>query len=147
MPEYQLMVELQDAMGRKSRKMFTSDPAVVDFATAKTIASDLVADLAALSELRVLAYTVSERVVYADTEDTGANKDEGLTIVVEKTDNYRAVLKVPGPIQSVRNSDGTADIASTEIANYIANFVDGATRWSLSDGEFLTTVVSARIDT
>lgn len=147
MPEYGLMVEMQDSMGRKARKMFNSAPDVVDFATALTNAAGLVADLAALSELRVLAYTVSQRVVFADSEDTGANKDEGLTLVVEKTDNYRATLKVPGPIQSVRNADGTADIGSAEVAAYIANFIDGSDLWTVSDGETITGVISGRIDT
>lgn len=146
MPEYTCMVELQDSMGRKGRKQFVSAPDVVDFATAQTNAANLVADLAALSEMRVLAYTVSQRTVYADSEDAGANKDEGLTLVVEKTDNYRAVLRVPAPIQSVRNSDGSADVASAEIAAYIANFIDGASLWTVSDGEFITGVLSGRVD-
>jgi len=146
MTEYICSVELQDAYGRKTTKRYQSDPAVADFTTALSIASDLVDDLAALTELRVLAYTVGQRTIYADSESTGANKDEGATLVVEKTDNYRAVLKVPGPIQSVRVADGTIDISAAEVAAYIANFADGATRWSLSDGEYLTGIVSGRLD-
>lgn len=145
MATYNCMVELQDAYGRKARKTYVSAD-VADFATAKANAASLVADLAALSEMRVLAYTVSERTIFADSEDAGANKDEGLTIVGEKTDNYRAILRVPAPIQSVRNSDGTADISATEIADYFANFIDGAGLWSVSDGEFFTSIVSAKLD-
>lgn len=145
MPIFNLYVELQDSMGRKGSKRYESAE-TVDFATAKTNALALVADLAALTEMRVLAYTVSERTVYTDGEDVGANKDEGLTLVVEKTDNYRSVLRVPAPIQSVRNSDGTANIAATEIAAYFANFIDGANLWSLSDGEFATTLISGSVD-
>ena len=147
MPQFLLNVEMVDSMGRKARKSFVSSPDVADFDAATTAAAGLVADLAALSELRILAYTLGQRTVYADTFDAGANKDEGLTLVVEKTDNYRAVLAVPGPIQAVRNSDGTADVSNAAVAAYIANFIDGADLWTLSDGEFITGVLSGRIDT
>jgi len=146
MPEYTCYVEMIDAFGRRATKRFQSDPAVLDFATALSNAADLVADLAALSELRVLAYTVGQRVTYSDTVDTGANKDEGATLVVELIDNKRHAMKVPGPIQTIRNADGTIDVTDASVLNYVANFLDGSTLWTVSDGETVSEVLSGTLD-
>jgi len=146
MPEYSCTVEMIDAFGRRASKRFQSDPAMLDFATALTAAGDLAADLAALSELRILAYTVAQRVTYSDTADTGANRDEGATLVVELIDNKRHAMKVPGPIQGVRNTDGTIDVTDAAVLNYVANFLDGSTLWTVSDGETVSQVLSGTLD-
>lgn len=145
---FNAIVVLEDAYGRKTRKMFElsdiSDVNVgAEFLTARGLVAGMVADLAALSEARVLSYEVKERVVYTDTADAGANIDEGITLVVEKVDNFRAILKVPAPVNSVIDPDGTVDIVDALVTAYFTNFTADFT---LSDGELASTLISGRLD-
>jgi hypothetical protein len=42
--------------------------------------------LAVLTEMRILAYHVSQRIVFTDAVTAGANKDEGLNLTLRKAD-------------------------------------------------------------
>ena len=145
MPEYIVTMELQDAQGRRGRKRYQTQAGVVDHAAAVTAANSLAVDLTALTELEVLAHTVSLRTLYSDSVVAGANIDEGATFSLNKTDNYRASHKVPGPAQAVRNPDGTIDIASALVTDYFDNFF-AAGDFTVSDGEIIDQILSGSLD-
>ncbi len=141
---------LQDAYGRKTRKMFeTVDISGADvgaeFLVANTAMAALMTDLAALTEAEILWFTCGLETTYTDTADAGANVDEGLTLVVDKADSKRGNLKVPAPINSVFNPDGTADITDAAITAYVANFQAGGD-FLFSDGEEVANIISGRLD-
>ena len=145
---FRVDVVLEDDYSRQTRKSFElaeiSDvDAGAEFIAGRAVAVALVTDLAALTEMRILSWEISERVAYSDSVTTGANVDEGLTLVVRKPDNYKAILKVPGPINSVFDAEGKADITDASITAYYANFTADVT---LSDGELATELLSGRLD-
>lgn len=145
---FNAVIVLEDAYGRQTRKSYElSDISDVDvgaeFLTARGLVAGLATDLAALSEANILSYEVKERVVYSDVADAGANIDEGITLLVRKADNYKAVLKVPAPINAVIDPDGTVDIADAAVTAYYTNFTADFT---LSDGELATALLSGKLD-
>jgi hypothetical protein len=150
MTVFNLTVVLEDAYGRATRKNYeTEDISGVDvgaeFLTARGFAATLMTALGNFSEARILSWDLGERVVYTDTVDAGANVDEGATIVIRKVNNKKAILKVPAPVNSVFNPDGTIDITDAIVTAYEAHFrVTGG--FTLSDGENSTEILSGRLD-
>ena len=144
MPVYTAFYQMEDSYGRVTSKTFESVD-LADEATALTSAAGLADDLSALSEIRVLAYTVGRRVVYTDVNDTGSNKDTGVTFTMRKEDNYKAPIKVPGPVPSIFNSDGSVDVTDALVTAFTSNFLVGGD-WTFSDGEQATMLVSGVLD-
>ena len=141
---------LRDAFGRRTRKMYqTEDISDLDvgaeFLTAYNEAALLMADLQALTLAEVLYYTVQAQVAVVDTADVGANIDEGITLVVDKSDNKAAILKVPAPTLTVVNADGSVDITAGAVTNYHDNFTTSG-KFTVSDGEKATALISGRLD-
>lgn len=145
MPNYNSTITLEDAYSRVyTMRVETSN--VLDAAAAKTVIDAFLVDLAAFSELQILAYTVSERFVYTDAIVAGANKDEGATFVARKEDAYKAIQRVPGPVAAVRNSDGTIDLSNALTADLLANWtVDPGLL--ISDGEVVSAWLKGTLDT
>jgi len=146
MPEYQMTVELVDDYNRLTRKLYRTVDTIADEDEATTAATSLIGHLEALSELRVLAYTLGQRHVISDTVVTGANKDEGVTFTLLKIDNRKDDLKVPGPINAIFDENGNVILTNTAVVNYIAHFLSGTGDWTFSDGEQATEIVKGTLD-
>lgn len=150
MTVFQVRVTLEDAYGRQTTKLFETENIVgadigAELLTAQGFATTLLAALANLSESVILAYSIGVRTVYTDTVDAGANNDEGITLVVRKLDNYKGILKVPAPVDSVIDPDGTVDIADGLITAYYSHFTVGG-GFTLSDGESAQALLTGRLD-
>ena len=87
MPEFLVTYELVDDYNRPARKTFATVATTADFPAAAAAAAALFTDLAVLTELRVLAYSVAQRIVVTDAATAGANRDEGVTLTLLKPDN------------------------------------------------------------
>lgn len=144
MPVYKVAFELRDSQNRKARKVYETQD-LADYAAAQTAAAALAADLAAISQGDVLAYTISERIVYTDAATAGSNVDEGAHIVARKDDNYNVSLAIPMPEASIRNADGTIDIESALVTDYTSNFT-AAGDFTVSDGELIVELIGGTLD-
>lgn len=142
MPVYDVSVKMRDAYGRQTTKRFQTNE--TDHATAVTAVSGFCADLAALSEAEILEYSVALKTAYTDSPAAGANLDEGITISVELDSGKRAVVKVPAPVKSPINGDGTLDITDTLVSDFTDNWLVG--NFLLSDGETVAQVLSGKLD-
>lgn len=145
MPIYNVTYEMVDDYGRKTTKRFETIATMADHPAAVAAAAALATDLANLTELDILAYSVSQRIVYTDTVVSGANKDEGVTLVLRKEDNFNGVIKVPGPINSIFNTDGTVDLTDAAVTAFVSNFLSSAD-FTFSDGEQATVLLSGSLD-
>lgn len=145
MPSFTITYTLVDAYNRTTTKTVETTDNVVDFAAALAMANAFAGDLAAISELRVLWYVVSQRVTFVDAVTAGANRDEGATLQFRKSDYYLANVKVPGPIQAIRNADGTIAIAHQAVVDFVANWL-ATPGLTLSDGEIASEFVGGTLD-
>ncbi len=145
MPVYDVSYGMVDAYKRKTNKRFETVVTVADFPAALSAAAGLASDLANLTELEILDYKVSQRVVYSDSLVPGANKREVVTLVLRKQDNQNGVIKVPGPLNAIFNADGTVDLTDAAVTAFAANFLVGGD-FTFSDGEQATEVLSGRLD-
>lgn len=150
MTVFTLDVTLEDAYGRKTRKHYeTEDISGADvgaeYLIAQGFATTLLAALGNLSEAQILYYNLGREVTYAGTLDSGANKDEGITLLARKLDNKIGDLKVPAPVNSVLNPDGTVNILDGLITAYANHFIVGG-GFTFSDGENMAELVKGRLD-
>lgn len=144
MPEYKLSVAMRDAYTRDARKSF--DVVAADYATAQTNAANFLTDLAALSMLQVLDYSLTEKTDYSDTVTALANRDEGVTfsLTIAGQPGKKAVTKLFGPEKAIFNTDGTVDLTDALVTAYFTHFLSGFVR--VSDGEQVGTLESGRLD-
>ncbi len=150
MTVFTLAVTLQDDYGRITRKSYlTEDLSGADlgaeYLLAEGFKDTLLPALAALTEAEILYSNLGSEEAYSDTAATGANKDEGITLVASKVNNKKTVLKVPAPMNSVINQDGTVDILDALVTAYTAHF-HASGGFTVSDGENITGLVRGRLD-
>lgn len=150
MTVFSLHVTLVDDFGRITRKQYkTEDLSGADlgaeYLLANTAAGNLATALAALSNAGILYYNLGREVTSGDTVTANANIDQGLTAVARKLNNKLTVLKVPAPVISVFNPDGSLDILDALVTGYTDLFKVGGD-FTTSDGENITDLVSGRLD-
>lgn len=145
MPEYTVRFSMVDAYQRTASKSFTTVSTMADETAALAAAAGLATDLANLTELDILSYEISQRVVYTDTVDAGANRDEGVTFQLRKVDNFLGDIKVPGPINAIFNGDGSVDLTDAAVTAFISNFLTGGD-FTFSDGEQATSLIKGSLD-
>lgn len=148
MPVFGLYVEMVDAYNRPTSKRWESAN-LADYATAAASAAALLTDLAVLTEARILASTLSERIPFTDAVTAGANKDEGVTFTLRLPDNKKDNLSVPAPINAIFDDNGfviTSPAVPAAVTDFLANFEDGSGDWTFSDGEQWTEFVKGTLD-
>lgn len=140
---FDVTIAYVDAENRPGTKVFSGTAA--DYPAAAAAAAALTADFAGISAARVLSYSVSVRTVYTDTVDVGANRDEGITLVLLKTDNFKGILKVPAPVTGLTDGNGNVDITNAAVTGFVSNFLTSAP-FTFSDGEQASELLSGRLD-
>lgn len=147
---FTLSVTLEDDFGRKSRKRYeTEDLSGADvgaeYLEAQGFVTTLLTALGNLSEADILYYNLGREVTYTDTVDPGANHDVGMTALGKKENNKLTVLKVPAPVLTIFNPDGTLDITDGLVTAYTNHFIASG-GFTTSDGENITELVRGRLD-
>lgn len=145
MPQFSVSFDMVDAYGRTARKVYETSATMADFDAASAAAAALATDLAAITEAEILSYTVASRSIYNDTVTTGGNRDEGVTLVLRKEDNFKGILKVPAPINAIFDSQGNVDITNAAVTAFVSNFLTGAD-FVFSDGEQASALISGKLD-
>lgn len=148
MPEYRAYIEMIDDYNRQTSKSFES-VTLADYAAAATSLAALVTHLAVLTECRILATTLSERIPFVDAATAGANKDEGVTFSLRKPDNRKAPLQIPAPINAIFDANGyviTAPALPAAVSDFLAHFEDGVGDWTFNDGEQWAEFVQGTLD-
>jgi hypothetical protein len=149
MPEFTVSFELIDAFNRPARKTWRTLPTTADFAAAAAAAAALFTDLAVLTQLRVLAYTISQRITVVDAVTANANRDEGVTFTLRMEDLFKDDLKVPGPILTIFDANGrviTSPALPVAVSDFLENFEAGTGEFTFSDGEQWVEFVQGTLD-
>lgn len=142
MANFKLQIKLRDAFKRTTRRSF--DVQATDEPTAMTNAAAFISDYASYTEAEVLEYSIKDSVVYTDTVDAGANKDEGITFSLETVSGKTAPVKIPAPIKNDLDANGNVDLAGTATSALMSHFLSGFVL--VSDGETVAQVLKGTLD-
>ena len=142
MATFAMALTYVDAYQRRGTKRYELD--TLDFAAALARAGTLSTALANLMEGEILKYTVGQEIDYTDTVDAGANRDEGITISADLGAGKTAAIKVPTPVNTVLNPDGTIDLTDGLITAFETEYLSGEVL--VSDGEIVLDFLSGKLD-
>jgi hypothetical protein len=131
-----------DAYQRRGTKRYELD--TLDFTAALARAATLATALGNLMEADILKYTVGQEVPYTDTVVAGANRDEGITLSADLGAGKTAAIKIPTPVNTVINPDGTVDITDGLITALETEYL--STEVLVSDGEVVLDFLSGKLD-
>lgn len=139
---YAMALTYVDAYQRRGTKRYELDTA--DFTAALARAATLATALGNLMEADILKYTVGQEVPYTDTVVAGANRDEGITLSADLGAGKTAAIKIPTPVNTVINPDGTVDITDGLITALETEYL--STEVLVSDGEVVLDFLSGKLD-
>lgn len=139
---FNLALSYIDAYQRRGSKSFVLS--AIDYPTALTNAGTFVGELANAMMGDILKYSVATEIDYTDTVDALANKDEGVTISCDLGAGKTAALKIPTPVKSYVNGDGTVDMTDAIITALESTYI--AAEVLISDGETVLGFLSGRLD-
>lgn len=139
---WDLHVQLADDFNRGRSMNFQADE--IDFATMQTVATGFLADLAGLTKLEIVTYTIKLKQAYSDAVTAGANKDAGITLSFRKADGEKTPLQVPDPVAGVVLGDGSVDLTDANLVAFVDNWLTGNFR--ISDGETAVALLSGKLD-
>lgn len=142
MPNYALTLSYEDAYERRGSKSFTLS--AIDYPTALTNAISFLTALANLMMADILKYSVATEFVYTDTVDALANRDEGATISCDLGGGKKAALKIPTPVKTIFNSDGSVDMTDGLITALESEYLAGNVL--ISDGETVLDFINGKLD-
>jgi len=140
---FPLSLTMVDAFSRVTTRSFLVSAA--SFGDAQTAVTAFVPDYQAVTQLGVFKSRLTDEQLYANAAGATANVDEGMTISVQlDTPGKKGIVQVPGPVASIRNSDGTIDITAAVMTDFEANYTGGAI--TASDGEEVDSFIKATLD-
>lgn len=134
---------LVDDYSRNGTKHFEGLATVL--ATAKSDATNLLADLAACSLCGSYRRTFSEAEVITEAVETGANIDAGGTIHLRLNNGKQYALKIPAIDPALVNPDGSIDVSAGAITDLVANFESGG-QYRLSEGNYVVDILYGELD-
>lgn len=132
-----------DAYARSGSKRFEGTAGTV--AQAQTDATALMADFAAVSLAGATKRTFNLSEPVAEAVEAGANLDAGATLHVRLDNGKMHALKIPAIDPALVNPDGSVDLTSAAITDYVANFLTtGAYR--VSEGNYVVSLLYGELD-
>jgi hypothetical protein len=142
MPLYKTTLFLRDAYGRETTR--SGIVSAVDPVSADLLVGGWANDVQDVTKLHVYKHQTVIEGQIAGAPEAGANRDEGMTISVLLDGGLKkASINIPGPIDAIRNPDGTIDITSAVMLALEDNY---QTSILISDGELSDSFIKATLD-
>jgi hypothetical protein len=144
MPVYPAKLWFLDYYGRETTRSYQVE--ATDFAAAETQLAAFVPLVQAVTMLSVYKARLSSDQLFAGVVSANANRDEGQTITAEIGGivGKKGSIQLPGPILTIRNSDGTINIDDAAMLALEAGFP--AQGVLVSDGEEVDSFVKSTLD-
>jgi hypothetical protein len=144
MAYFKLMLKLQDDYNGFTKRSFTLSAA--DYATADAAATAFVDDYQAVTELHIYQWSLTEDHYVTGDPETGANKDEGMTIIANlTTPGKTAPLHIPGPVHELRAADRSILIGDALMVALLANYTSSGPVL-ISDKEIVNSWKEGKLD-
>jgi hypothetical protein len=136
-----------DDYGRTTKRVYELE-SQVDIAAYVAAIAGLLTDIQAVSDLGcVRADLIIDGITSGFAVTSGANVDVGATFqgLIDGGNGKKASLKLPGIKAAMVNTDGSVDLADSDIIAYLANW-ETAGAYQLSDGETIASWVKGMLD-
>jgi len=123
MPIYAVTFQIQDVEGRATNREVLFN--VADETALLAAAALHETDLQAMTKSGIQSYTYRRSVSVANTPAAGSNIDAGATFRFNSTLPISPTVKVPDPVDAIKDGQGGIDLADALVTAWFANYNPG----------------------
>ncbi len=123
MPIYAVTFQIEDDEGRSTNREVLFN--VADEAALLTAAGLMETDLQAMMNSGIQSYTYRRSVDVSNAPAAGSNIDAGATFRFNSTLPISPTVKVPDPVNAIKDGQGGIDLADALVVAWFANYNPG----------------------
>lgn len=123
---YTVTYVIKDEQQRETDRVVLFD--VADEATLLTNAALHATDLQAMTKSGIQSYTYRRTVVVGTAGAAGSNIDAGATFRFNSALVISPTVKVPDPVEAIKDGQGGIDLADVIVTDWFANYQPGTAR-------------------
>lgn len=123
MPIYAATFVIEDEQGRSTNREILFS--VADEAALLTAAGLFEADLQAMMKSGIQSYTYRRTVSVLNSPAAGSNIDAGATFKMNSALAIAPTVKVPDPVEAIKDGQGGIDLADVIVTAWFANYNPG----------------------
>jgi hypothetical protein len=141
---YEVKYVIEDEQGRSTSRQVLFDAA--DEAALLTAAAAHATDLQALTKSGISEYAYRRTVSVGNVPAAGSNIDAGATFRFNSALPIDPTVKVPDPVEAVKDGQGGIDLSSIIVTDWFANYNPGSARVNRNNPTQPTSVLEGTLD-
>ena len=141
---YAVTFIIEDEQGRSTSREVLHD--VADEATLLTDAALMATDLAGMTKCGIQSYTYRRSVSVLTAPGAGSNIDAGATFKFNSALPISPTVKVPDPVEAIKDGQGGIDLAAALVVAWFANYNPGTCRVNANNPTQPTSIATGTLD-
>ncbi len=135
---------IADEQSRNTNREVIFD--VADEATLLTDAALMLTDIQAMMKSGVQSYTYRRTVSVLNAPGAGSNIDAGATFKFNSALPISPTVKVPDPVEAIKDGQGGIDLADALVVSWFANYQPGTARVNINNPTAPTSIATGTLD-
>ena len=141
---YAVTFIIEDEQGRSTSREVLFD--VADEATLLTDAALMLTDYQAMTKSGIQSYTYRRAVSVLNAPGAGSNIDAGATFKFNSALPISPTVKVPDPVEAVKDGQGGIDLADAIVTAWFANYNPGTAKVNANNPTQPTSIATGTLD-
>ncbi len=141
---YAVTFVIEDEQARSTNREVLFD--VADEAALLTDAALMATDLQAMTKSGIQSYTYRRTVSVLNAAGAGSNIDAGATFKFNSALAIAPTVKVPDPVEAIKDGQGGIDILDVIVTNWFANYTPGTARVNINNPTEPTSIATGTLD-
>ena len=141
---YEVNIDLEDEQGRNTSRTVLFDS--VDEAALLVALGTFITAYQAMSKCGVQRYTYRREVSVLNVPAAGSNIDPGATFVFNSPLAIDPTVKVPDPVEAIKDGQGGIDLADLIVTTWFAEYNPGSARVNRNAPTQPTSIKSGVLD-
>lgn len=141
---YTVNFKIEDEEGRQTTREVLFN--VADEATLLTDAALMTTDLQAMTQCGIQSYTYRRTVDVSNAPGAGSNIDPGATFRFNSALAISPTVKVPDPVEAIKDGQGGIDLADALVVAWFANYNPGSAEVNSNNPTQPTSIAAGTLD-
>ncbi len=144
MPIYVTTFLIEDEEGRSTKRDVLFN--VADEAALLTAAALMETDLQAMTQCGIQEYTYRRTVDVSNAPGAGSNIDPGATFRFNTTLSINPTVKVPDPVEAIKDGQGGIDLGDALVIAWFANYNPGSCEVNINNPTQPDSIAAGTLD-
>lgn len=141
---YAVVFKIEDVEGRQTTREVLFE--VADEAALLTASGLHSTDLQAMTQCGIQSYTYRRTVDVSNAPGAGSNIDPGATFRFNSTLPISPTVKVPDPVEAIKDGQGGIDLADALVVAWFANYNPGDAVVNITNPTQPTSIAQGTLD-